>query len=559
MKYYFIIILFLLISCKKDNDIVIKKDNNNFFYEKAWKNLTEEKNDSAFYYFNKAKINYLKFNDNLGSAKSMMNMSIIQSKFGDVTGSQENAVDALKIFEKIKDTSYIGTTLNILGTNEISLGNIDRSIKYLNKAIFYSNNKKEKDVYLNNKAMAFSNLTNSDSCFIILKSLIEKNESNLALYQDNLAYLTWVRNKNYNAEPELYKSLKIREKEKDLWGQNASQAHLADYFETKNTEKALFHAHKMYEIASELKSPDDEIEALQKLVVLENPTNSKKYFNSFIKLKDSLQSARNKAKNQFALIRYESEKTRADLLKSQAENTEKNYQLLLRNVALGFAVLAIIIGFVWFEKRRKRVKQEKEFLQQEHQLKIKNTELKYSKKVHDIVANGLYQILVEIQNQLKFNKEIILNKIEIMYEKSRDIAHENINENLHKDFSLRLFEMINSYSSENQKVLLVGNNQNLWQEVSENTKTELFYVIREILTNMKKHSKAKIISLKFQKEKSFLNIKYTDNGEGIKDFKNFKGSGIKNTENRIEVLGGKINFEQNIKGGLIIHINIPIH
>lgn len=106
-----------------------------------------------------------------------------------------------------------------------------------------------------------------------------------------------------------------------------------------------------------------------------------------------MQTARNKAKNQFALVRYESEKNRADLLKSQTENAEKNYQLLVRNVALGLAFLAIIIGIIWLKKRQKRVKQEKELLHQENQLKIKNTELKYSKKVHDVVANGVYQIM----------------------------------------------------------------------------------------------------------------------------------------------------------------------
>jgi signal transduction histidine kinase len=40
---------------------------------------------------------------------------------------------------------------------------------------------------------------------------------------------------------------------------------------------------------------------------------------------------------------------------------------------------------------------------------------------------------------------------------------------------------------------------------------------------------------------------------------NKKLSGIKNTENRIENIGGEINFEKKLKKGLQINISIPIH
>lgn len=560
VKFYFFILLFLL-SCskiEKENRILRNGDK---IYQKA-ELMFSKNNDSAFFYFNNAYGFYLIEKDSLNCANSLIYQSIIQNEKGDYFGAEETNINALKFLQN-KNINQL-SIYNEIAISRKNLKDYKTALIWYEKALKISTDSLEKIKIQNNIAVAYSKLKDYKKSIEIFESLLNLKLTNQdkkikSKIIDNLAFTKFLQNKNYNAEPELNKALKIREEENDLWGQNASHAHLADYFKEKNPEKSLFHAHKMYEIAGQLKSPDDEIEALQKLVNLESTANSKKYFSIYLKLNDSLQTARNKAKNQFALVRYESEKNRADLLKSQAENTEKNYQLLVRNVALGLAFLAIIISFIWFEKRRKRVKQEKELLLQENQLKVKNTELKYSKKVHDVVANGLYQIIVEIQNQLKFNKENILNKIEVMYEKSRDIAHENINETLEKNFSMRLFEMINSYSSDNQKVFLNGNNQNLWQEVSENTKTELFYVIREILTNMKKHSKAKIVSLKFQKEQGFLSIKYTDNGIGITDFKNFKGSGIKNTENRMEVLGGEINFEQNIKGGLIIHITVPIH
>jgi gentisate 1,2-dioxygenase len=65
---------------------------------------------------------------------------------------------------------------------------------------------------------------------------------------------------------------------------------------------------KMYNAAKEIKNPDDQLEALQKLIALEPSEKSKFYFSKYQKINDSLQNARSKAKNQFALIRYETEK-----------------------------------------------------------------------------------------------------------------------------------------------------------------------------------------------------------------------------------------------------------
>jgi hypothetical protein len=59
-------------------------------------------------------------------------------------------------------------------------------------------------------------------------------------------------------------------------------------------------------------SPDDRLLALQKLIPLTDEQNSKKYFAEYRQLSDSIQTVGNNAKNQFALIRYETERHKAD-------------------------------------------------------------------------------------------------------------------------------------------------------------------------------------------------------------------------------------------------------
>ena len=550
MKYLVFIFCFFLFSCKNEKTTALKKNNENHFYKEAWRSLDAHKKDSAFYYFNKSKNTFLKANDSLGVAKCLMNMAIIQRDYGDFIGSQETAVNALKILDQIQDTIYISTVLNNLGTNEMELGNHEQSILYLNKAISKTKNITEKNFIRNNKAIAFSKLNFNDSCFIILKDLIVNNKKNNSQYIDNYEYLKWKKNPDYNAETQLFEALKIREKEKDFLGQNASQAHISDYYEHKNPAKSLFHAHKMYEIAKKIKNPEDQLEALEKLVNLEDHSKSASYFKRYLKLNDSLETARNKAKNQFALIQYESEKNRGDFLKATADNITKNYQLLLRNIALIIAFSILILGVFLYRKRQKDLIQEKK-------LEVKETALKYSKKVHDVVSNGIYQVMSEIENSSNIDKNDVLNKLENVYEKSRDISYENFTGNPDVDQKLQVSNLLNSFRSDLIKPILIGNEEMLWAKISPKLKAEILIILQELLVNMKKHSQAQKVILKFEITLNQLYIFYSDDGIGLeKDFQ--KKNGLKNIEKRIFSHGGTVKFEQLTAKGLKINIAFPI-
>ena len=76
------------------------------------------------------------------------------------------------------------------------------------------------------------------------------------------------------------------------------------------------------------------------------------------------------------------------------------------------------------------------------------------------------------------------------------------------------------------------------------------------MTNMKKHSKADKVFLKFSKDTSDINISYTDNGVGMKG--HLPKNGLQNMENRINSINGKINFDAETNNLLKINIKFPI-
>ena len=541
-----LLFLTIIFSCIKNT---VESDSaKNKTYLKATDLRDAGEKDSAYIYYALAKDDFLNKNDSIFVAKCLVNMAIIQTEKGDNFGGIETSLEAEKYLKKndeitreIKSSNY-----NNLALAHVELKDYKKSEKYYFLALNQSNNSLSKLIFYNNIANNFLDQKNYQSAKTYYKKALKTQDSlSYARALNNWGRCLYLENKNTKVLPYFQKALLIRTILKDYWGLNSSYGTLADYYKEINPLKSIFYAKKMYEVALKIENPDDRLEALEKLIALEKSENSKKYFFEYQKLNDSLQTARAKARNQFALIRYETEK-------AKTENIEKENHIFRQKVAIAFLVTGLLVGLFWYLRRKKRLEQEKE-------IEVKNTQIKYSKKIHDVVANGLYQTMVEVENQEELDKEKLLDKLEKMYEESRDIAHEDLNEQLEKEFSVKLFEMISSYSSPQQKVLVIGNEQNIWQNVSQNIQSEIFYALRELMINMKKHSQATLVSVKFEKIENILKIKYTDNGLGMGNVGNKKLSGIKNTENRIENIGGDINFEKNLQKGLQVNISIPIH
>ena len=556
-KILFFYFIFFIASCQQSNNKEIERDNlDNKAYDTAWDFYEKEVYDSAYVYFNKAYSEFIKNMNKNQAAKCLINMGYISYYKGDWFGSQELNIEGIKLLNpQIKsEKETLSSAYNSLGQSTHELGIYKVAINYYKKAIDFST---EKDVYIinqNNIANSYRYDNQYDKAINIYEELLKdkttiENPKEYARITDNLAYTKWLKDNKSNVVNELNKALNIRLKENDLWGQNASYAHLTDYFSDIDHKKALDYAHKRKQIAFENKSVGDKLEVYQQLILLENPTNAKQYFEDYQKLNDSIQLERNRAKNQFALVRYDSEKNRGDFLKAEAENEKKKNDILKLYILIGLLCFGLIGLYVWYKRRKQKLEEQK-------RLEVKNTELKYSKKVHDKVANGIYHVMSDIENKSEFNRDEILDKLEMVYEISRDISYDKIDESLHDDFAEKLSHLLGSYDSEEVEIFLIGNEKEIWENVDAISKTEVLLVMQELLTNMKKHSEASRVILNFKQENQQIVINYSDNGIGISDLK--PKNGLQNTVSRISNLNGDVIFEtENVKG-LKIKINFPI-
>ncbi len=244
------------------------------------------------------------------------------------------------------------------------------------------------------------------------------------------------------------------------------------------------------------------------------------------------------------MVRYEAEKSKAGNLQLQKENTQQQV-IFWSAIALFIAVANI--ARIRYRKRRQQ-------MELASRLAIQANQLKTSQKVHDVVANRLYRLMTEIEHSDIIDKEVLLDKIEELYNRSRDISYEP-SEPVHHNFQHTISELTTSFSSPSTKVYVTGNNQSYWNRISTKAQLEIEQVLQELLINMKKHSGAQNVVLKFDREEHTIRIQYTDDGVGLPSpFKS--GNGLTNTGNRIKSIGGTLTFEETMKG-LKILISIP--
>jgi tetratricopeptide (TPR) repeat protein len=553
LSFFFPLCLLTLFSCQENKRAVHKVNWDD--YKKAYAWLSRQ-NDSAFYYFNQV---VSSSRDSLQIAMAYNNMAVIQSDAGDDFGAQESLSMSLKFLDenKVQDRSCLANNFNELGRTSFNLKNGDAAIAFYNRAIRFTGDSLGKLLILNNKANAFQQQKDYPQALKLYREVMAQSGTSGAAYArvlTNMATTKWLADPRYHAAPELLKALDIRRQEKDLWGQNSSFAHLADYYLPSQPDSALFYARAMYAIARHLNNPDDQLEALEKLVRVAEPADVRQYFKRYRQLGDSVQTARNAAKNQFALIRYNVEKQKTENLGLQKENAEKRYQITYQQILLGFAVFVLLagagFGVFWYRKRKQRMELEK-------QAEIRDNRLKTAKKVHDVLANGLYRLMSGVENEENLDKEALLDNLEDLYERTRDISYGEP-DLAGGDFHAALSELLTAFAAADVRVGLVGNTEGLWAGVDVPARQELYYILQELMVNMKKHSGAKNVAVLFERAGNRVAVHYADDGRGIPAGTRYK-NGLTNTGNRINAIRGEINFDSHAGKGLEVRITFPLN
>jgi len=402
------------------------EDYKNIAFEYSWLGyyyMLNLQKDSAYYSYILSNDNYSKIGDTLKIGENLSHIASIQSKYGDYEASDISAIESLKYIDE-DNKVYRAYIYNRLAISSRLQKDYKEAIYWYDKALHYSNTNEKRIIILQNKANAFRDLKNYKESIRILDSLsnVEGNNDRIrARIIDNLAYTRWLNGENKKDPSDFFIALNLRVKNKELFGLNASYSHLSEFYKKDNPKLSLLYASKMYQLAIDQKSSQDQLEALEKLIDFDDSRNLIAYYAAYKRISDSLNNAEKQAKNKFAKIKYDSEKNREENLKLKIISSEKELELekektqkIIGAVSSG-SILLGLLGFGFYRKQKYNLEKREE---------VYKTETRIAKKIHDEVANNV----VNIMNKLQYTaapKEKLLDDLESVYLLTRNISHQN--------------------------------------------------------------------------------------------------------------------------------------
>lgn len=556
-NFIFFVLLCHFFSCQNENTEVIptSKASYNLFLKKAERYETTHIYDSAFYYYNQAKISCDPKIDGDKIIYALIRMSFIQQIQSDYAGSEANATEALPYFKVAKEATYLPVVYNILGIAYKEQKNYESAIHYYNQALKLTTNTLEKTIMQNNIAVVYMDQKKYQNAITILKSIVDSNseiqdKETQARILDNLGYC-YFKTGNVAGISLLNESLKLRLQAQDEFGQIASYYHLADYFEIPQPARAVDFALKGYEISTRLKNADDRLQLLNKLITCTTGNNSKKHALVHLSLSDSLSHSRQIAKNQFAKIKYDATKTKTEnaILKLEKERISNRNTLLVISLITFFIVVLLL--YIILRIKHKKDKQHEAYV----------TEIRIAKKLHDELANDVFHAMTFAETQdltSEPNKESLLHALDNIYSQTRNISKENSTIHTGPDFIIHLKEMLSDYRDRKINIISNGFDSFDWSLIEDHKKIMLYRILQELLVNMKKHSQCSLVVITIKKTGNEIVVDYSDNGIGMHENAPTLKNGLRNVENRIEAIKGTINFDATSGKGFKVNFSFPV-
>jgi signal transduction histidine kinase len=509
-------------------------DSANFYRQKIINPKTSDDLYAAFTYYENLIVKNVAENDTLSAITNIRYFASVQFDLGFLYEAEASAVEAFLLVKALPInpiTNEIKKGINNqLGIVYRALDNSEKAIDYYKKALHFSANASDSLTLRNNLGNVYRDmgefvLAEQELELVYEERLKLDDKFELARALDNLSFVQGKLN-TPTALKNAQTAIDIRLELEDTKGLFSSYRHLTYYYLDRNERvQAGMYAERCYDIAKSLQSASFLEEALSLFISLDTEPKVRAYK----RITDSISNAKQLKQNKYAAMKYdlseEKEKTEATKLLNEAQ---KRKTLVAQAIGLIVLLSGIFFFFILrMNHRKEKIKQ------------IYKTETRISQKLHDEVANDMYQVMTKLQSKADTNEDI-LDDLESIYSKTRDISKESAAIDVHERFDELLNDLLLGYKNDAVNIITQNISKIDWNKVSEIKKITLYRVLQELMTNMKKHSSAAIVVVIFSQKSNQLMIDYKDNGIGG-DLK--KNEGLLNMENRMESINGHISFE----------------
>ena len=547
--FYILLVLFIVISpvsCYSQNPA----DSSGYYYKAILHPSAPIDLPDGIAYYSRKKDLDLTNGDTLEVIRDLRMIAIGQYKIGNIYNSENSIVEALGIIDQLKNKDTLAGSriglYNQLGRIYRTLNNHEEAIKALDNALKIARKTKDSITILNNKANIYKDLNEFERALdqyeqVYAKCLHENDSLQFAMVLDNLGYVQSKLN-SPKALDNLNQALDIRIKEYDLTGMYASYKSLTHYFmDRQDRDRALFYADKAYEATKKINSKAYNYDVLSLFMTLDNNPKVMEYN----RLTDSISEAKQLAENKNAFIKYNLNEERKKTTEQELQREKEKRSKLLFQAITGLVSLLLIASYFIFRYRYKKGKQEQ----------VYKTETRISKKIHDELSNDVYKLMAQLQHDPADPSAV--DQLQHIYRQTRNISRENNPIDTGDGFQEELSAMLSGYIPANAKLILKGLESINWKRISGEKKVVLYRVLQEFMTNMNKHSKARLVAITFNMLPRSLKVDYVDNGIGMAGRPSYLRGGLQNVENRISSVRGSLTFDTSEGKGFRAGLRIP--
>ena len=253
----------------------------------------------------------------------------------------------------------------------------------------------------------------------------------------------------------------------------------------------------------------------------------------------------------------QSEKNKNTLLVKENELEKTKIQSVIF-ISILFTLLTLLIVFSWVTLQRRR--QQKQFTQDliSH---VDEERSRISKDLHDDLGQSLSMIKSRLSLHISGKTTDLsgLNEaISDVIDKTRNISHE-----LHPS-------MISKLGLERSLVSLIEQTQEhtgMFCSLEAETElhnfdlemqSQLYRILQECINNTIKHAEASALKISITEAQEGMELIYQDNGKGIgEQVKSIQGIGILTIKERVDKIGGKVNFQFGNEKGFKMNVFLP--
>jgi len=551
---------------KADRSIKIKKT-----LEKAHAFFDAGKYDSAYFYFNKTQLLCDPKEDYADEYVGSLNYIVeILQRYGNFYEAEATLIKAFPYLEKTSNKKYAINAYTFMAYNYFYTYDTEKALYYHRKALKTAISSFRKARILSEIAFVYIQQKKYQEAKDILEPIskckiadkITPSNTNLVrsaiLYNLALSYIG-LGNHKEQALKCLNESLEL------TIPYNNDFELIANYFgyykyysKYYNPELKKFYAEKSYYAAKRAKSAGNEIDRLADLLEVDKAENAKKHWEIYTRKNDSLYLSRKTSKNQFADAIYNSKKDKEENFELKNQKAEKELQLqrqknrsYISYVVISLSLFIILFLIFYITTKGKREKNDIIF----------KSEMRISQKLHSELNSNIYETLLFVQDNYlenKENKEQLLDSLNNIYSKTRNISRENSKVTTDDGYLAALKEMISEYKTKDVNIILNGFDSTLWSKIDKNKKIILYRILQELLFNMKKSNSSSLVSIIVKEIDKNLVISYTDNSNKVASENSILEKRLQNVENRIETIKGTFNFDANSESGFKISFKFPI-